>query len=406
MNFLLANRCPVLILQRFSSGISRIFECFGYTRIPRSFQKMVDSGAVSDSDGWIMKKCGFLTLEERCELEAIMRRQSETHGVARRANVILLLDDGWTCKQIASALYIEEGTIRTWRKHFENGGLDELTTFDWQGGQTRLSQAEETELIAWLRENPCRDTKEVRVHINNKYDKGYSHSGCIKLMHRLGFEYARPVRVPAVADEENQREYIKNYEQLQRHLPDDAAIYFGDAVHPEHQSRPAYGWFFKGEKVAVKSSSGRKRVNIHGAVNLENFDFQFVESVTVDAGSTIALLKKIEAANRTKTVIYVFLDNARYHHARAVKEWLESTKSCIELMFLPAYAPHLNPIERLWGIMHKYVTHNKFYETCNEFAKAILDFFERILPQKWPDFRDRVSDNFRVISHEDVRVLE
>ncbi len=335
-----------------------------------------------------------------------MRRQSEEHGVARRANAILLLDDGWDYEQIATALYIGKDSVREWRKHFDNGGIDELTMFDWQGGQSRLIQAEETELTAWLRKNPCRDTKEVRAHISNKYGKSYSHSGCIKLMHRLGFEYVKPKRVPAVADEEKQREFIEYYQQLQRYLAEDAAIYFGDAVHPEHQSRPAHGWFFKGEKVAVKSSSGRKRINIHGAVNLENFDFQFVESITVDADSTIALLKKIEAANRDKSALYVFLDNARYHHARAVKEWLKTTGSCVKPIFLPAYAPHLNPIERLWGAMHKYVTHNKFYESYNEFAEAILDFFERILPQQWPDFRDRVSDNFRVITHENARILE
>ena len=73
-----------------------------------------------------MEDSGFLTPEQRRVLEGIMRRQSETHGVARRANVILLLDDGWSAQQIAAALYIKEGSIREWRKHFENGGVDEL----------------------------------------------------------------------------------------------------------------------------------------------------------------------------------------------------------------------------------------------------------------------------------------
>jgi hypothetical protein len=27
------------------------------------------------------------------------------------------------------------------------------------------------------------------------------------------------------------------------------------------------------------------------------------------------------------------------------------------------YAPHLNPTERLWGVMHKWVTHNRHYAT-------------------------------------------
>jgi hypothetical protein len=47
------------------------------------------------------------------------------------------------------------------------------------------------------------------------------------------------------------------------------AVYFADAVHPEHQTKPAFGWVRKGSKPAVKTTAGRGRVNIHGAVYLE-----------------------------------------------------------------------------------------------------------------------------------------
>ncbi len=281
-----------------------------------------------------------MTGAQRKELEGIMRRQSEMHGVARRANAILLLDDGLGFDQIAKVLYISEGTVREWHGHYVNGGLDEMTLFDWKGGQSLLSASQERELIEYLRENPCRDTNEIRPYLREKYGKTYSHSGCIKLMHRLGFEYVKPERIPAQADEEKQREFIENYEQLQNDMAASEVCYFVDAVHPEHQSKPAHGWFYKGEKTAVKSSTGRKRVNIHGAVNLENFHTPFVESVTVDADSTIALFRKIEAANEEKSVIHIFLDNARYHHAKAVKKWLKSINSRIKLHFLPPYAPH------------------------------------------------------------------
>jgi len=73
---------------------------------------------------------------------------------------------------------------------------------------------------------------------------------------------------------------------------------------------------------------------------------------------------------------------------------------------LPAYAPHLNAIERLWGVMHKYVTHNSFYSTYKQFAEAILAFFSRTVPKEWPQFRDTVTDNFRIISFKNFRVLE
>ena len=73
---------------------------------------------------------------------------------------------------------------------------------------------------------------------------------------------------------------------------------------------------------------------------------------------------------------------------------------------LAPYAPHLNPVERLWGVMHKLVTHNKFYKTYNQFANAILTFLRETIPKHWKEFQDTVTDNFRIISHQNFRVLE
>jgi len=42
-----------------------------------------------------------------------------------------------------------------------------------------------------------------------------------------------------------------------------------------------------------------------------------------------------------------------------VQEWLARPGCRIKLHFIPSYCPHLNPIERLWGLMHRNVTHNE-----------------------------------------------
>src|SRR5262249_43941358 len=75
------------------------------------------------------------------------------------------------------------------------------------------------------------------------------------------------------------------------------------------------------------------------------------EVVTVDAVSTISLLESIEALYPLLALIHVFLGNARYHHARLVQEWLARPGCRIKLHFIPSYCPHLNPIERLWGLI-------------------------------------------------------
>jgi len=348
----------------------------------------------------------FLTRAQRSELEQIVRRPSEDHGVARRANAILLLDDGKSCAVIAEFLYLDDDTVRNWHKQYQSGGLDRLTTFDWKGGLTFLNRAQQARLCDWLEARLCRDTRPVRTHIEAEYGVRYSHSGCLKLLHRMGFEYKKPKALPRVSDETAQQQFIDMYDDLLCSLPDDEAIYFADAVHPEYQTRPAYGWMRKGANTAVKTTSGRQRVNIHGAICLENFDAPFVEVTKVNGDSSVALLAKIETQNPSKSTIHVIWDNAPYHRCKQVRAWLSRGDCRINLIRLPTYCPHLNPIERLWAIMHQCVTHNRFYQTQPKFAAAILAFFRQTIPKDWQKFRDKVTDNFRVISHQNFRVLE
>ena len=130
-----------------------------------------------------------------------------------------------------------------------------------------------------------------------------------------------------------------------------------------------------------------------------------IEVETVDAVSTIKLLEAIEALYPLLALIHVFLDNASYHHAKIVREWLAQPGRRIKLHFIPAYCPHLNPIERLWGVMHRNITHNKTYATCTQFADATLEFLREKVPRSWAQLRNSVTDNFRVISPKDFRVV-
>jgi transposase len=90
--------------------------------------------------------------------------------------------------------------------------------------------------------------------------------------------------------------------------------------------------------------------------------------------STITLLEAIEALYPLMMLLHVFLDNARYHHAKLVQQWLARPGCRIKLHFIPSYCPHLTPIARLWGLLHRNVTHNTCYATCAQFAEATLGF--------------------------------
>jgi putative transposase len=60
------------------------------------------------------------------------------------------------------------------------------------------------------------------------------------------------------------------------------------------------------------------------------------------------------------------LDNVRFHHAKRLKPILERYKERLELIFLPPYSPDLNPVERVWWLMRKQITHNRWVKSMDE----------------------------------------
>src|SRR6202789_4223607 len=186
-----------------------------------------------------------------------------------------------------------------------------------------------------------------------------SRSGLIALLHRLGLEYHKPEIISRKLDPETQQAFIAGYENLMNSMGDDEVAVFVDAVHPTHAARPVGCSTPTKQKLAIEQTSGRDRINIHGAIDLESGQTRMIEAESIDGKSTIRLLEALEALYPFVVCIHVFLDNASYHDAKLVKEWLSRPGHRIKLHFLPVFCPHLNPIERLWGVMHKNITHNQ-----------------------------------------------
>ncbi len=328
-----------------------------------------------------MIQSGFLSEEDRKALTALARDGSSPCRVTRRANALVLLDQGMSCQEVAHVLLYDDDTIRGWRKLFEQRGIEGITSFNVGGSASYLSVKQEDYLKAWVGAALPRSTRQIGAWIEKEFGLVYeSRSGLIALLHRLGLEYHKPNVIPRKLDEEKQKAFIASYEKLLNSLGDDEAVLFADAVHPTHAARPVGCWAPSQDKLAIEQTSGRQRINIHGAIDLATGQTRMIEVVTVNAVSTIRLLQSIEALYPMLALIHVFLDNARYHHAKLVQEWLARPECRIKLHFIPSYCPHLNPIERLWGLMHRNVTHNKCYATCAQFADATLGFLRETVP--------------------------
>jgi len=88
----------------------------------------------------------------------------------------------------------------------------------------------------------------------------------------------------------------------------------------------------------------------------------------ITADSVCELLRKIAKLNLDVPITLV-MDNARYQKCKIVAALADQLD--IDLLFLPAYSPNLNLIERLWKFVKKKVLYSKYYPTFGEFRNAI-----------------------------------
>ncbi len=259
-----------------------------------------------------MIRAGFLDAESRQDLIELTRDGSAAHRLARRANALLLLDDGMSCGAVAKVLYLDDDTIRTWHRLYQEDGIEGLASFGYEGGACRLTAEQRERLRAWIAETLPRTTREIGAWIVLEFGVEYEgRSGLIALLHRLGMEHRKPKVISRKLDPAKQAAFIKSYEALLNQLPANEAVMFADAVHPTHAARTVGCWAPKDIPVAITQSSGRDRLNIHGAIDLETGNTRMLDVLVVNAASTIMLLMAIELMYPGKRLIHVFLDNAR-----------------------------------------------------------------------------------------------
>jgi transposase len=89
--------------------------------------------------------------------------------LGRRANALLLLDDGLSCEAVAKVLYLDDDTIRYWYKLYHEKGLSWLADFGYKGRPCELTASQQEELKKWVTETLPRTTSVVGEWIEKSY---------------------------------------------------------------------------------------------------------------------------------------------------------------------------------------------------------------------------------------------
>lgn len=253
---------------------------------------------------------GFELSRDEIAFLRLAHKRERNKKFAYRINSVILLGSGWTLDEVKDALLLDEETLRNHIKNYKEGGLKLLLKNNYKGSESNLSKKQIEELCQELDTNIHLTTQSVIEYSKKKHRVSYSLSGMRDLLHRIGYEYKKPKLVPGNPDLVAQEIFAEQYEKFMQNKADNIEVLFADAVHPQHNTMAAYGWIKRGEKREIPTTTGRERLNLHGAMNAETLDVTVIESDTVDDESTIVLLETLERKYPLAVMIYVILDNA------------------------------------------------------------------------------------------------
>jgi transposase len=327
-----------------------------------------------------------------------------------KIKIVLAIDrQKWTQKDLAEIFGIDEDTITKIKQDFVDcgGDFESWLDTDYRGGNgSKLSIEQEQEVSKYVEDNMIASSAIIQDHIFITYQVFYSISGIVKLLHRLGFSYKKPILVPDKLNPQLQDKWLEEYWQLEQQAQENGdIILFGDACHPTHNTLTHSCWQKVGRENTkeIKAKTGRDRVNIMGVYGLYNQTAVLEQyDKTINAESIVDFVKKVQQqykwanpnsnsnSNSNPKNIYLIIDNARVHHANIVQDWLKSDENQnanqnnlprIIFKFLPAYSPNLNKIEPFWKYLKKQIA-NKFYSTFKEFKQAINDFISTLQNHK------------------------
>lgn len=172
---------------------------------------------------------------------------------------------------------------------------------------------------------------------------------------------------------------------------DQRAVYFVDTAHFVYGAFLGILWCV--QRLFVKTPPGRQRLNVLAALNAVTKEIVSVANTSYVTAHTVCSLLCELAAKHPGHAITVILDNARYQRCFLVQQM--AAQLGIELLFLPAYSPNLNLIERFWKFVKKKVLYGKYYPTSAAFQEAILSCIAEAATQHQGELASLLTLNFQ-----------
>ena len=272
--------------------------------------------------------------------------------------------------QIQRLCGISKATFYRYLREYQAGGVEQLKALNFHRPESKLVEHKRA-LEEYFREHPPATCAEAAARIEELTGIKGGPTQTREFLKKLGMKPRKVGQIPAKADAKEQEAFKE--EKLEPRLAEAKAgkrvVFFMDAAHFVYAPFLALLWCF--ERLFVKAPSGRQRLNVLAALNATTQQIFTVQNLTYVTAERVCELLRLLAGTHLGMPITIVLDNARYQKCALVQELAQ--RLGIELLYLPAYSPNLNLIERLWKWVKKRCLYSKYYATSEDFQQAIQE---------------------------------
>lgn len=276
-----------------------------------------------------------------------------------RRSAIKMLESGMTQLSVAKVIGVTQPKISEWKRRYKESGekgLKEDKRGCPKGTGKKLNEKEEKAIKKAITDKlpeqmklefalwSAKAVKEVIEQITGKEIPMRTVHHYLK---NWGFTPQKPIRVSKERKPEKIESWLKEEYPMIKNLAkkEKAEILWGDETGNNNYDNVGRGYSPKGVKPVYSGNGKRISVNMISAItNFGKVRFMIYDG-TMNAKVYLKFLKQL--IKDTERKVYLIVDNLKVHHAIMVTQWLEENKNKIQMFFLPAYCPELNPDEYL-----------------------------------------------------------
>jgi len=297
-----------------------------------------------------------------------------------RTKALIAYYKGMPFKVIAQCYEVNEKTLKNWIKRFENDEL--LEDLPRSGRPSKLPKEKQEELRQMIDKQNQRIwvARHVLVLLAVTFGVCYSVRYLPEFLRKLGLSFHKAVHTLIKRDNEKRKTWIREtiLALYADKIKQGWRIFFQDEVGFQTEGTLAYTWGPKGEKIEIENYGRHGRVNLIGVFELGTGVFYgILTQFRVNAVRFRRFLCHLKHEMRTDKIMLI-CDNASFHKAKWLTEWVSTQKEWLRLEFLPAYSPDFNPIERLWRWMKSEYIHNRCWKSLAHLKTHLMQTLEEM----------------------------